>query len=118
MSTPIETFLAHNGFPRGVLITKKVTNDATSDPLTDQVAYKTAKLENIFARLPHLKFILLGDDGEKDPEIFHAIRARYAERVQAVWIRRVHPDPKRVRFDRQENLNEALVRLASTPIDR
>ncbi|MFN0318057.1 MAG: phosphatase domain-containing protein, partial [Burkholderiales bacterium] len=72
LSIPIETFLARNGFPRGVLVTKKVTNDSTSEPLSDQVAYKTAKIENIFARLPHVSFIFLGDDGEKDPEIFNA----------------------------------------------
>ncbi|MEQ1880011.1 MAG: phosphatase domain-containing protein [Burkholderiales bacterium] len=117
LSTPIENFLAHNGFPRGVLITKKVTNDATSDPITDQVAYKTAKLESIFARLPHVKFILLGDDGEKDPEIFHAIRARYPNRVRSIWIRHVHPDPSHANFDGQQNLNEAFARQASMPVD-
>jgi phosphatidate phosphatase APP1 len=110
LNTPIETFLAHNGFPRGVLITKKVTNDTTSDPITDQVAYKTAKLENIFARLPHVNFVLLGDDGEKDPEIFHAIRTRYPERVRKVYIRRVNPDSGRPRFDGQEYLGAALLR--------
>jgi phosphatidate phosphatase APP1 len=110
LSVPIETFLAHNGFPRGVLITKKVTNDATSDPIADQVAYKTAKLESIFARLPRVSFILLGDDGEKDPEIFHALRTRHPERVRAVYIRRVHPDPGRARFDAQEDIGPALIR--------
>jgi phosphatidate phosphatase APP1 len=117
LSNPIVNFLAHNGFPRGVLITKKVTNDTTSDPITDQIAYKTAKLENILARLPHVNFILLGDDGEKDPEIFHAIRIRYPDRVQSVWIRHVHPDKNRGRFNGQRNLNEAFARLASMPVD-
>jgi phosphatidate phosphatase APP1 len=110
LSTPIGNFLAHNGFPRGVLITKKVTNDSTSDPITDQVAYKTAKLAAIFARLPHVNFILLGDDGEKDPEIFQAFRTRHPDRVRKVYIRRVNPDSGRPRFDTQEDFGAALTR--------
>jgi phosphatidate phosphatase APP1 len=104
----LEIFLEKNGFPRGVLMTKRVTNDSSSDPLRDQFAYKTAKLEEIFARLPHVRFTLLGDDGEADPEIFAAIRARYPERVAEIWIRRVNPDPKRARLPGQKNLNERL----------
>ena len=101
LSIPIESFLLRNGFPRGVLITKKVTNDRTSDPLLDQVAYKTAKIEHILAQLPTVNFILLGDDGEKDSEIYQAIQKRFPERVRAVWIRYVHPDSQRTRFDGQ-----------------
>lgn len=108
LSIPIESFLLQNGFPRGVLITKKVTNDRTGDPLLDQMAYKTAKIEHILAQLPAINFVLLGDDGEKDPEIYQAIRKRFPERVRAVWIRYVHPDPSRARFDGQQDLNAAL----------
>lgn len=110
----IQAFVEHNGFPRGVLITKKVTNDASSEPLTDQVAYKLAKLDEIFERLPWIKFVLIGDDGERDPEIYHTIRTRYPERVAAVWIRRVHPDPARAKFPDQGDLLQAIAAL-STP---
>lgn len=101
-------FLEHNGFPRGTLITKRVTNDNTSEPLTDQFAYKTAKIEEIFARIPNVRFTLIGDDGEQDPEIFAAIRERFPNRVDAVWIRRVNPDPARARLSDQGELNDRL----------
>ena len=91
----IETFLAYNGFPRGVLITKRVTNDETSEPLRDQRAYKKVRIEEILARVPHVRFTLIGDDGEHDPEIYDEIRQRNPERIEAIWIRRVHPDPER-----------------------
>lgn len=103
LNAPIQAFLDHNAFPRGVLITKRVTNDATSEPIRDQVAYKTAKIEEILARLPHVRFVLVGDDGERDPEIYHEIRKRYPQRVEAVWIRRVHPDPGRATYPGQED---------------
>jgi phosphatidate phosphatase APP1 len=105
---PLELFLKHHNFPTGVLITKRVTNDATSEPLSDQFAYKTAKLEEIFTRLTNVRFTLIGDDGEKDPEIFQALRERFPDRVSAIWIRRVNPDPQRVRLPNQGDLNERL----------
>jgi phosphatidate phosphatase APP1 len=66
----IARFLALNQFPAGVLITKRVTRGRTSEPLVDQFAYKARKIEDIFAGLPNLRFVLLGDDGERDPEIY------------------------------------------------
>ena len=104
----IQSFLDHNGFPPGVLITKKVTNDSSSEPLHDQVAYKTEKLVDLFERLPHIRFTLIGDDGEHDPEIYDALRTRYPDRVEAIWIRRVHPDPNRVRLENQGDLDDLL----------
>lgn len=88
-------FLSHYDFPPGVLLTKRVTNDRTSEPIADQVAYKSAKLEEIFARLPHVRFVLMGDDGESDPEIYEGMRKKYPLRVEKILIRHVNPDPAR-----------------------
>lgn len=106
--TGIQSFLDYRSFPRGVLMTKKVTNDDRSDPLLDQVRYKTNKIEDILQRLPHVRFILVGDDGEHDPEIYQSVRERHPTRVAEIWIRRVHPDPQRVRYEDQGDLVEAL----------
>jgi phosphatidate phosphatase APP1 len=108
LQMPIQSFLDTNNFPRGVLLTKKVTNDDSSDPLTDQMAYKTAKIGEILTRLPHVQFILIGDDGERDPEIYHAIRERHPTRIDAVYIRRVHPDASRAVFAGQKDLADML----------
>jgi phosphatidate phosphatase APP1 len=86
---PLQAVLDHHGFPPGVLITKRVTNDATREPLLDQMKYKLKRLEEILMRVPHATFTLLGDDGEHDPEIFDAISARYPERIDGIWIRNV-----------------------------
>lgn len=104
----IQAFLDHNEFPRGVVITKRVTNDASSEPIDNQFAYKIGKLVEVFERLPHVSFVLVGDDGEQDPEIYAAMRKRYGERVSAIWIRRVNPDPKRTRIEGQGDLAALL----------
>lgn len=89
----IDTFLKLNGFPEGVLITKRVTDDRTSEPLFDQKAYKLQKIEDILARTPGVRFLLVGDDGERDPDIYETVRRQHPERVEAIWIRRVNPEP-------------------------
>lgn len=105
---PIQAFLDHNGFPRGVLITKRVTNDSSGESLRNQVAYKTARIEGVLQRLPHVTFTLIGDDGEQDPEIYHDLQQRYPGRIAQIWIRRVHPDPGRPRIDGQGDLEQLL----------
>jgi len=49
--------------------------------------HKLSKITNIFETYPNLKFILLGDSGQKDPEIYKAIAQTYPERVLSVYIR-------------------------------
>lgn len=108
MHEAIADFLGRNAFPPGVLITKRITNDFSSEPRLDQFSYKTAKIEEIFARLPWVRFVLVGDDGEKDPEIYDWVRERYPERVVDIWIRHVSLDPQRHRPQHQKNLSEIL----------
>lgn len=108
LQSSIQSFLDHNAFPRGVLLAKKVTNDATGDSLHDQVAYKTERLVDVFERLTQMTFTLIGDDGESDPEIYEALRQRYPQRVEAIWIRRVHPDADRARIAGQGDLQDLL----------
>lgn len=112
----ISDFLRRNWFLPGVLITKRVTDDRSSEPLFDQVAYKTRHIEEIFRRLPWVNFILVGDDGEKDPEIYDAIRRKHPARVADIWIRHVSPDLQRPRFAGQKDVADVLASLPSEPV--
>jgi phosphatidate phosphatase APP1 len=44
---------------------------------------------------PTIPFILIGDDSQKDPEIYRGIIDRYPGRIQAVYIRNVRVNPER-----------------------
>jgi phosphatidate phosphatase APP1 len=108
LHTSIEAFLINNEFPQGVLVTKRVTDDRTSEPLTDQVRYKTAKIEMILATLPKVTFTLIGDDGEYGPEIYADIQRRFPDRISATLIRKVNPDPTRSAIVGQGVLDDAI----------
>jgi len=51
--------------------------------------YKHGVIERIFTRYPDLKFVLIGDSGEKDPEIYAEVVRRHPGRVLGVYIRDV-----------------------------
>lgn len=103
----IQAFLSHHSYPAGALITKQI-NGAERDPLLDQQKYKLAKIQSILAALPWVRFTLVGDDGEHDPEIYRTIREQHPHQVAAIYIRKVHPDPKRVVYPDQLDLAAAI----------
>lgn len=39
---------------------------------------------------PQQRFVLLGDNSQKDPEIYAAIANKYPDRIVAVYIRIIH----------------------------
>jgi phosphatidate phosphatase APP1 len=97
----IAAFLERTGFPRGPIIAKKVSDGGGGDPLLDQERYKVDRIESVLENLPDVRFVLVGDDGERDPEVYDAIRTRHPSRVEAVYIRRVSADPARPRYPGQ-----------------
>lgn len=107
LSDGIRRFLQHHGFPRGVLQLKEVSS-ASTDPLIDQQAYKVQRISAILKAFPDVRFALLGDDGERDPESYAQVRSLFPNQIAGVWIRRVHPDPKRPRIAGQLDTADLL----------
>lgn len=50
---------------------------------------KTPIVTGIVSRFPNRKFVLVGDSGEIDPEIYASVAQRYPGRVKKILIRRV-----------------------------
>ncbi len=86
--TPIEQFLDYYHFPKRTLILKKAHGD-NKDPLTDQFAYKTQKIERLIKLYPHIKWVMFGDSGEKDYQVYKAIKEKYPKKVKSYYIRNV-----------------------------
>lgn len=63
-------------------------------------SFKTRNIEFILNVYEKLTFILIGDSGEKDPEIYLDIHKKYPGRILAIYIRHVHSDA------REKEINE------------
>ena len=68
------------------------------------IEQKTAQITRLLKNLPKRRFILVGDSGEKDPEIFHQIRRTFPEQVQEIIIRDVVDERNRVGSMRLEDM--------------
>jgi phosphatidate phosphatase APP1 len=58
--------------------------------------HKMNCIEEILNRYPHLPFILIGDSGEQDPEIYRDVVKAFPDRIRAIYIRSVDPEPARI----------------------
>lgn len=57
--------------------------------------HKLAQIERVLAAYPELPFVLLGDSGQEDPEIYARVVHDFPEQVLAVYIRDVTEDVTR-----------------------
>lgn len=85
----IYSYFQRTGFPSGTLILKRFSKD----PLLDQMAFKYPHLKAVADALPNKKFLLFGDSGEKDPEIYARFRSEFPSRVEQIFIHLVTAEP-------------------------
>ena len=80
-------FLRHRDFPRGPVLLRDLLGSRTGrEP-------KEVRINEILELHPDLPFVLIGDSGEKDPQIYADIVRSHPDRVLAVYIREVRLDP-------------------------
>ncbi|WP_166134221.1 App1 family protein [Nocardioides ochotonae] len=83
-------FLDHRGFPAGPLLLR----DLVGDGRIGSRGHKLARIEEVLRLHPRLRFVLVGDSGEHDPEIYAEVVRRHPGRIAAVYIREVRMDPE------------------------
>jgi len=57
--------------------------------------HKEPLIREILDLYPDLPFILIGDSGQRDPEIYRTITREHRGRILAIYIRNVDPNPER-----------------------
>jgi phosphatidate phosphatase APP1 len=58
-------------------------------------AHKEPLIREILDLYPSLPFVLIGDNSQKDPEIYRSILDHYPGRIRAIYIRNVENHPER-----------------------
>lgn len=80
-------FLRHRGFPLGPVLLRDLLGTRAGRE------QKHERIREILELHPDLSFVLLGDSGEKDPQIYADIVRDFPDRILAVYIREVRLDP-------------------------
>ena len=92
---PLVEFLRVQGIPVGPLLLRELGMREVFK-LTSHGNHKLAKIELILSFYPDMRFVLIGDSGEQDPEIYAEVVRRHPKSVKAIYIRNVNPDPSRI----------------------
>lgn len=92
-------------FPKNILgrDTRAVLIQTISGSMKKTYQHKVAQITNLMEKFPGRKFILIGDSGELDPEVYRKIRDEHPQQVQEIWIRDVKNDAE-VNPDRLEGM--------------
>ncbi|MDX1494040.1 MAG: phosphatase domain-containing protein [Longimicrobiales bacterium] len=92
----LATFFRLKGIPEGPILFLREWGLTLQRPLPRKAKdHKRDLIREMLRRYPQLPFILIGDSGQHDPEIYAQVVRENPDRVKAVYIRDVDPDPER-----------------------
>ena len=101
---PLAQFITAAGFPQGSFHMKTVRKHLLTPGSWQDLArlaggaatmeQKLTQISDIISDFPQRRFILVGDSGERDPEVYREIRNRFPRQIEAVWIRDLVNDRK------------------------
>jgi phosphatidate phosphatase APP1 len=116
---PLSQFISSAGFPRGTFhlnyFPKNFLSEDTRSLLIDSLCgslsrtydHKVEQIRLLMERFPEREFILIGDSGELDVEVYRRFRGLVGARVREIWIRDVIND-KAVNEFRLEGVNTII----------
>ncbi|MEE4379275.1 MAG: phosphatase domain-containing protein [Candidatus Competibacteraceae bacterium] len=85
----LSEFMLLNQIPAGPLLLQDFGLDVDRLIHASHRAHKLAQITHIMDTYPELPFILIGDSGQHDPEIYAEIVANRAPQIHAIYIRDV-----------------------------
>ena len=91
----LSEFLAVREIPEGPIMLRDWGLSERELLPTSHGSHKLDAIKSIVELYPTLPFLLIGDSGQEDPEIYREVVARYPSRMLAIYIRNVTPNPAR-----------------------
>lgn len=82
-------FLDINEIPGGPLMLRDFGIQSDTFIKHDYLGHKFTAIKNILDTYPHLNFVLVGDSGERDAEIYAEVVKNFPERILSIYIRDV-----------------------------
>ena len=85
----LDDFMDIHGIPAGPLLLRKLSSSRERPETFVSGWYKLRQIERILSLYPELPFILIGDSGQRDPEIYRQVVHKFPGRILAIYIRNV-----------------------------
>ncbi|MGF1451101.1 MAG: App1 family protein [Opitutales bacterium] len=108
-------FTQHHRIPKAPFLLRDLGLTTLNWIKQDSRPYKLGYIRELFEMYPGLNFILIGDSGERDPEIYRDICRDFPGRVKAIYIRHVAGHERRQEVEAlREQLNVDLLLMDTT----
>jgi len=120
---PLEKFLIGNAFPSASMSLKDIRfrDETLLNLFKSGTETKPTAIRNIIDNYPKRRFILVGDSGEQDPEVYAQIAQEYPDQIEKIFIRNIDETPQDARyqsvFGDVDEIKWQLFRSASELID-
>jgi len=95
----LEFFLKKNTFPKGPILLRSFKTILKRKEKDDK-PQKQKEIIQLLKAYPDLSFILIGDSGERDPDIYIEIAKQFPNRIKAIYLRTVKHKKKIARVEK------------------
>ncbi|WP_319592345.1 phosphatase domain-containing protein [uncultured Draconibacterium sp.] len=113
----IDDFCSYNQFPKGVYLLREIKPGLVN--LWKQGGgnheHKFDKIIKLFKMYPNLSFVLVGDNGQHDPEIYARVARIYPRRIKAIYIRTVRKKKDKYMKKLIAEMEDLNVQMVFTP---
>ena len=89
----LQAFIKHNNFPKGAILLRDFRTPFDRTPKPEK-PHKQREIRNILNTYPDLQFVLIGDSGEHDADIYIEIAEEFPERIKAIYLRSVNHEKR------------------------
>lgn len=91
----LNEFLHVEGFPLGSMHLKwfRLRDEIFKRWSIIRRKSKTGVIRGLIKRMPQRQFVLIGDSGEKDPELYAKIAAKHPKQIARICIRQIEDNP-------------------------
>ncbi|MGK7392639.1 MAG: App1 family protein [Candidatus Cyclobacteriaceae bacterium M2_1C_046] len=110
----LNRFCEEKNIPKAPFLLRQLDIDAKKIIKKDAIPYKLGHLRPLMKFTDPLPFILIGDSGQKDPEIYKTIAEEFPGRVKAIYIRGLTPN---ISDERDKEIKKMAKELKKKNID-
>ncbi|MDZ4852911.1 MAG: phosphatase domain-containing protein [Pirellulaceae bacterium] len=92
---PLTAFIDDHGFPKGSMHLKwfRLRDEVFKRWSIVRRKSKTGVIAQMLKRMPYRKFLMIGDSGERDPEIYAKVAKRFPQQILGIFIRDLDEHP-------------------------
>ena len=111
-------FLKFNRFPKGPILLRDFSTPLLEKKSKTYDIHKAHEIKNILKTYPELKFVLIGDAGEHDADIYMDVVKHHPNRIAAIYIRTVEHKKRMLRIQNLiENYTDVPVLLFQESVE-